>query len=128
MFLKTSYLFVDKCVFVSGLLDVIPAKTFFLMSNRLLFQKHESEVLSVVERRRWPEQAEARRRRDDGMSEKKRWKKQEEEEGLHRAMVDSLNEGWSLLLRLMEKRQEVLTLASHFYRRAQEVFVSLRNG
>lgn len=44
-----------------------------------------------------------------------------EEEGLHAAMAASVEEGWSLLLRLLHMRQEVLTMASEFYCRASEV-------
>ncbi|XP_060910079.1 trichohyalin [Labrus mixtus] len=67
-------------------------------------KKHEREVLSVVER------TERRKQR--------RSRKQEED--VHRAMTGSLKEGWSLLLRLLERRQEVLTLTSEFYCRAME--------
>lgn len=63
-----------------------------------------------------------RKRRDEGMMERN--KKNEEEEGVHKAMVESLSEGWSLLLHLLEKRQEVLILASDFYRRVLEVGIS----
>lgn len=84
----------------------------------MIFQKHEREVLTVVERSR---QAEQRKRRDEGTMEQRRSKKQEEEEDVHEAMAASLNEGWSLLLRLLERRQEVLMLAADFYRRALEV-------
>ncbi|KAM9346895.1 uncharacterized protein ccdc141 [Symphorus nematophorus] len=81
-------------------------------------KKHESEVLSAVEKSR---QTEQRRRRDEGTMELKRSKKQEEEEeGVYEAMNASLSEGWSLLLRLLERRQEVLTLAADFYCRALE--------
>nr|XP_046259696.1 uncharacterized protein ccdc141 [Scatophagus argus] len=85
-------------------------------------KKHEREVLALVEKSR---QAEQRKRKDEGMMERKSYKKQEEEEGVHKAMVASLNEGWSLLLLLLEKRQEVLTLASDFYCRALEFAVSI---
>ncbi|XP_035532529.1 uncharacterized protein ccdc141 [Morone saxatilis] len=86
-------------------------------------KKHEKEVLSVVEKSR---QTELRRRRDEGMMvEQKRNKKQEEEEEVYKAMAASLKEGWLLLLRLLEKRQEVLMLASDFYRRALEFAVSI---
>ncbi|XP_038575928.1 titin homolog isoform X2 [Micropterus salmoides] len=64
-------------------------------------KKHEKEVLSVVDKR------------------------QEEEEQVYKAMGASLNEGWSLLLRLLERRQEVLTLAADFYHRALEFAVSM---
>lgn len=79
-------------------------------------QKHEQEVLAVVDKSR---QAEQRRRPDEGV--KKRSKRREEEEGVHEAMRASLSEGWSLLLRLLDRRQEVLRLAAHFYRRLLEV-------
>ncbi|XP_041807067.1 coiled-coil domain-containing protein 141 [Chelmon rostratus] len=85
-------------------------------------KKHEREVLTVVERSR---QAEQRKRRDEGTMEQRRSKKQEEEEDVHEAMAASLNEGWSLLLRLLERRQEVLMLAADFYRRALEFAVSI---
>ncbi|XP_040912581.1 uncharacterized protein LOC121194074 isoform X2 [Toxotes jaculatrix] len=60
-------------------------------------RKHEREVLAVVEQRRS--------------------KKNEE---VYKAMAASLSEGWSLLLHLLERRQEVLMLASDFYHRALE--------
>ncbi|XP_041858300.1 uncharacterized protein ccdc141 isoform X2 [Melanotaenia boesemani] len=72
-------------------------------------QKHEAEVLSVVEKK------EAELRRRDG-----RRMKQEEEEKLNDAMEASLREGWSLLLLLLKRRLDVLMLASDFYRRALE--------
>ncbi|XP_032364328.1 uncharacterized protein ccdc141 [Etheostoma spectabile] len=74
-------------------------------------QKHEAEVVSVVEKK-------GRKRRHAGM-------KEEEEEEVSRAMVASLTEGWRLLLRLLHRRQEVLTLAAEFYRRAMEFAVSI---
>lgn len=55
------------------------------------------------------------------MMEQKTDKENEKEEEVYKAMVGSLSEGWSLLLRLLERRQEVLTLASDFFCRAQEV-------
>lgn len=78
-------------------------------------QKHEQEVLAVVDKSR---QAEQRRRADEGV---KKRSKRREEEGVHEAMRSSLSEGWSLLLRLLDRRQEVLRLASHFYQRLLEV-------
>lgn len=91
-----------------------------LFLNLSLSQKHEREVLAVVEKSR---QAKQRRRGDEGVMEQKRSKKQEEE-GVYKAMGASLSEGWLLLLRLLERRQEVLQLASDFYCRALEVFIS----
>ncbi|XP_076603855.1 uncharacterized protein LOC143330952 isoform X2 [Chaetodon auriga] len=86
-------------------------------------KKHEREVLAVVEKNR---QAEQRRRREEGTAEKRRNKKQEEEEEeVHKAMEASLVEGWSLLLRLLQRRQEVLMLAAEFYRRALEFAVCI---
>ncbi|XP_041663032.1 uncharacterized protein ccdc141 [Cheilinus undulatus] len=67
-------------------------------------QRHEKEVLSVVEK---SERRKQTRRRTEG-------------EEVYRAMTQSLKEGWLLLLRLMARRQEVLTLASDFYSRARE--------
>lgn len=110
-------LFVHSFVFASGFVVLSQHKPSFFY-NLCSFQKHEREVLAVVEKSR---QAEQRRRGDEGTMERKRKKKLEEEEGVHKAMMASLNEGWSLLLRLLEKRQEVLTLASDFYCRALEV-------
>ncbi|XP_071328802.1 coiled-coil domain-containing protein 141 isoform X2 [Trachinotus anak] len=81
-------------------------------------KQHESEVLAAVENGRQTEQR--RKRRDEGMMEQKRNKKKEEEEEVYKAMGVSLSEGWSLLLRLLERRQEVLMLASDFYSRALE--------
>ncbi|CAK6974038.1 coiled-coil domain-containing protein 141 [Scomber scombrus] len=74
-------------------------------------KKHEKEVLAVVgkNRNRW----------------EKRSRKQEEEQEVHKAMVASLNEGWLLLLHLLERREEVLMLVSDFYCRAQEFAVSV---
>ncbi|XP_069388735.1 coiled-coil domain-containing protein 141 isoform X3 [Paralichthys olivaceus] len=64
-------------------------------------QKHESEALSSVKRR------------------------EEEETELKEAMGASLSEGWSLLLHLLHRRQEVLMMASDFYHRALEFDVSI---
>jgi len=76
----------------------------------------------VVEKRQQTEPMVKRRRwRDEGAMAHKRTKKQEEEQEVHEAMVASLTEGWSLLLRLLHRRQEVLRLAADFYRRAAEV-------
>ncbi|XP_023253042.1 coiled-coil domain-containing protein 141 [Seriola lalandi dorsalis] len=81
-------------------------------------KRHESEVLAVVENGRQTEQR--RKRREERMTEQKWKKKKEEEEEVYKAMGVSLSEGWSLLLRLLQRRQEVLMLASDFYRRALE--------
>ncbi|KAI3355750.1 hypothetical protein L3Q82_004199 [Scortum barcoo] len=83
-------------------------------------KKHELEVLSMVDKSR---QADQRGRRDEGMKEQRRSRKQEEE--VHKAMVSSLKEGWFLLLSLLHRRQEVLTLAADFYSRALEFAVSI---
>ena len=48
-------------------------------------------------------------------------KEEEEEMELKEAMGASLSEGWSLLLHLLHRRQEVLMMASDFYHRALEV-------
>ncbi|KAG7233600.1 hypothetical protein INR49_006815 [Caranx melampygus] len=84
-------------------------------------KRHESEVLSGVEN---GQQTEQRRRRDEGMMEQRRKKKKDEAE-VYKAMGASLREGWLLLLNLLDKRQEVLMLASDFYHRAQEFAVSI---
>lgn len=73
----------------------------------MLPQKQEREVLAAMEKKQKMELRKSR--------------KQEEEQEVHKAMMASLREGWSLLLRLLEKRQEVLMLASDFYCRALEV-------
>lgn len=70
-------------------------------------QKHQAEVLAVAS-------GPSARRRAGGM-------KVEEEEGLYAAMTASVAEGWSLLLRLLHMRQEVLMMASEFHSRASEV-------
>ncbi|XP_075968316.1 coiled-coil domain-containing protein 141 [Anarhichas minor] len=88
-------------------------------------KKHEGEVLAVVEKNQQTEQLRRTRTRDEGLMEHKRTKKQEEEEEVHKAMVASLTEGWSLLLRLLQRRQEVLMLAKDFYSRAEEFSVCL---
>lgn len=54
-------------------------------------------------------------------SEKKKNKDIEKEEEVDKAMEASLSEGWSLLLHLLDRRQEVLMLAADFFCRAQEV-------
>ncbi|XP_022612889.1 coiled-coil domain-containing protein 141-like [Seriola dumerili] len=86
-------------------------------------KRHESEVLAVVENGQQTEQR--RKRREERMTEQKWKKKKEEEEEVYKAMGVSLSEGWSLLLRLLQRRQEVLMLASDFYRRALEFAVSI---
>ncbi|XP_058509205.1 golgin subfamily B member 1-like [Solea solea] len=75
-------------------------------------EKHEREVLAVVENGR---QTEQRRRKEE----------QQQETEVHKAMEASVSEGWSLLLRLLHRRQEVLLLASDFYCRALEFVVSM---
>ncbi|XP_067372883.1 coiled-coil domain-containing protein 141-like isoform X2 [Channa argus] len=80
-------------------------------------KKYEREVLAVVERSRQTEM----KKRDEGMMEQKKSIKTKKEEVVNKAMAASLSEGWSLLLHLLERRQEVLTLASDFYNRTQEV-------
>ncbi|XP_068457611.1 coiled-coil domain-containing protein 141 isoform X2 [Clinocottus analis] len=85
-------------------------------------KKHEREVLSVVERKRQTEQM--RRKSDEGVVEHKRTKP-EEEEDVHEAMVASLTEGWTLLLRLLQSRLQVLRLAADFHQRAAQFAVSL---
>lgn len=86
-----------------------------LCKTLCFLQKHKQEVLAVVDKSR---QAEQRRRVDEGV---KKRRKQEEEGRVHEAMRASLSEGWSLLLRLLDRRREVLRLASHFYQRLLEV-------
>lgn len=78
----------------------------------MFLQKHEPEVLNVVKKRGAAEQ---RKRRDGGTREQR---KQVE---VSDAMEASLSEGWSLLLHLLQRRLEVLTLTSDFYLRAAEV-------
>lgn len=101
--------------------DVVPAERDRTLTSpeTVLFQKHEREVLSVVERGRQTEPS---------RTENKWKKKQEEEERVHKAMMASMSEGWSLLLRLLQRRQEVLMLASDFYRRALEVSRTFLDG
>ncbi|MEQ2302112.1 hypothetical protein AMECASPLE_003156 [Ameca splendens] len=73
-------------------------------------QKHEPEVLAVVEKK----QQDRLRMMRDGR------RKQKEEE-VNEAMKASLSEGWSLLLRLLGRRLEVLELASDFFLLVMEV-------
>lgn len=54
--------------------------------------------------------------------------KEEEKEGLYEAMAASVQEGWSLLLRLLHLRQEVLMMASDFYCRASQVLILTSNS
>ncbi|KAM6955109.1 coiled-coil domain-containing protein 141-like [Lycodopsis pacificus] len=88
-------------------------------------KKHEGEVLAVVGKNQQTEQLRRRRGRDEGLMEHKRTRNQEEEEEVHKAMLASLTEGWSLLLRLLQRQQEVLMLAKDFYSRAEEFSVYL---
>lgn len=74
-----------------------------------LFQNHGSEVLSAVEKKGHEEQ---RKRKQEG-------------EELKEAMKVSLSEGWSLLLRLMKRRLQVLMLAADFHRLADDVSLTL---
>ncbi|XP_034430182.1 involucrin-like [Hippoglossus hippoglossus] len=89
-------------------------------------QKHESEALSLVKSSRQTQQ-----RREEEETELKKeeeeteLKKEEEETELKEAMGASLSEGWSLLLHLLHRRQEVLMMASDFYHRALEFDVSI---
>ncbi|XP_061580073.1 coiled-coil domain-containing protein 141 [Cololabis saira] len=66
-------------------------------------EKHEPEVLGAVKEKRG----------------------QEEEEDLSDAMEASLSEGWSLLLHLLRRRLEVLTLTSDFYCQTAEFAASI---
>ncbi|RVE57819.1 hypothetical protein OJAV_G00203180 [Oryzias javanicus] len=83
-------------------------------------KKHENEVLTVVEKK-----AEESKRRNQGVTEQRKNRKWEQEEGLKLAMKTSLTEGWSLLLHLLERRLEVLKLASDFYHQATEFAASI---
>ncbi|XP_036065446.1 uncharacterized protein ccdc141 isoform X2 [Oryzias melastigma] len=83
-------------------------------------KKHENDVVSVVEKK-----AEESTRRNQGVTEQRKIRKWEQEEGLKLAMKSSLTEGWSLLLHLLERRLEVLKLASDFYRQATEFAASI---
>lgn len=69
----------------------------------LFLQKHQQEILAVVD-------------------QKKRSSEDEDDEGVQQAMRWSLNEGWSLLLNLLDKRMAVLRLAADFYRSLVEVW------
>ncbi|KAK2840470.1 hypothetical protein Q5P01_014210 [Channa striata] len=74
-------------------------------------KKHEREVLAVVEK-----------------SQQKELKKRDqnrEKQDVYKAMAASLTEGWSLLLHLLKRRQEVLTLASDFYNKTHEFNISI---
>ncbi|XP_074551406.1 uncharacterized protein ccdc141 [Halichoeres trimaculatus] len=79
-----------------------------------VLKKHEQEVLSVV--------GKTERRK-----QKRSRKQEEEEEEVHKAMTASLKEGWSLLLCLLERREEVLKLAAEFYSRAKEFEASINS-
>ncbi|XP_016517765.1 uncharacterized protein ccdc141 isoform X2 [Poecilia formosa] len=78
-------------------------------------QKHEPEVLAMVEKKH---QEKLRMRRDGR-------RKQEEKEELTEAMKASLREGWSLLLRLLERRLDVLKQASDFFCRVMEFAIGI---
>lgn len=92
--------------------------TFWLFPKMwvMSLQKHENEVLAVVEKK-----ADESKRRSRGVTEQRTSRKWEEKERLKFAMKMSITEGWSLLLHLLERRLEVLNLASNFYRQATEV-------
>uniref|UniRef100_A0A3B3HTD9 Coiled-coil domain-containing protein 141 n=1 Tax=Oryzias latipes TaxID=8090 RepID=A0A3B3HTD9_ORYLA len=83
-------------------------------------KKHENEVLAVVEKK-----ADESKRRSRGVTEQRTSRKWEEKERLKFAMKMSITEGWSLLLHLLERRLEVLNLASDFYRQATEFAASI---
>lgn len=72
-----------------------------------LLQKHQQEVLAMVDQK-----TRSRRRSSE---------EENEGEGVRQAMRWSLSEGWSLLLHLLGKRQEVLQLAADFYHWLVEV-------
>lgn len=92
-------------------------KTLIKEQQQLLekLKKHEREVLSSVNKK-WIEVQ--RKMENEWMFEQKR--NQEEEEGVYRAMEASLSEGWTLLLRLLNKRLHVLALAADFYCKAHQ--------
>lgn len=71
-----------------------------------LMQKHQPEVLAMVDQKR---------------NRRKNSEEENEDEGVQQAMRWSLSEGWSLLLHLLDKRQEVLQLAAEFYHWLVEV-------
>lgn len=78
-------------------------------------KKHEGEVLSSVDKKR----AEQRRQqKDDWLCEQK--SPQEDQEGVYRAMESSLREGWTLLLRLLDRRLHTLRLTADFYNTVEE--------
>ncbi|CAB1424079.1 unnamed protein product [Pleuronectes platessa] len=98
-------------------------------------QKHEREALSLVrssrqtQQRREEEELELTKEEEEleltKEEEELELTKEEEELELKEAMGASLSEGWSLLLHLLHRRQEVLMMASDFHLRALELDVSI---
>ncbi|XP_062258140.1 trichohyalin isoform X2 [Platichthys flesus] len=89
-------------------------------------QKHKREALSLVRSSRQTQQ----RREEEELEltkeeEELELTKEEEEMELKEAMEASLSEGWSLLLHLLHRRQEVLMMALDFHQRALELDVSI---
>ncbi|KAM4731730.1 uncharacterized protein ccdc141 isoform 2-T4 [Anableps anableps] len=102
---RASFTALSSIAIQAGLTQIVAA----------VLKKHEAEVLAAVEKK----QQEKLRMRRDGR------RKQKEEEELTEAMKASLREGWSLLVRLLERRLEVLKLASDFFCRVMEFAISI---
>ncbi|XP_075994665.1 LOW QUALITY PROTEIN: uncharacterized protein ccdc141 [Genypterus blacodes] len=83
-------------------------------------KKHETEFPSLLEKHGKTEDS----RMDRGTAQVEEEEEVQEEE-VYEAMAASLSEGWTLLIHLLERRQEVLTLAAEFYRRTTEFSVCM---
>ncbi|XP_061917951.1 coiled-coil domain-containing protein 141-like [Entelurus aequoreus] len=87
--------------------------------NRTLMQEHEKLMKTMKKHQQ--EVVEAA-----GEIGRKR-RRQEEDQEVYEAMGACLNEGWYNLLRVLERRQEVLTLAASFYQAASQLLLGVDN-
>ncbi|XP_029968040.1 coiled-coil domain-containing protein 141-like [Salarias fasciatus] len=95
--------------------------------NQTLIQELQ-QLLDTLRNREADALAEVQRKQRTELSRREQhWRSQEdeEEERVFQAMVASLKEGWSVLLRLLQRRLRVLLLAADFYQRALEFAVSI---
>ncbi|XP_054642427.1 uncharacterized protein ccdc141 isoform X2 [Dunckerocampus dactyliophorus] len=87
--------------------------------NRTLMQEHEELLKTMTKRQQEVVEAAGKIRR--------KRKRQEEDQRVYKAMEACLNEGWRHLLRLLERRQEVLRLAANFYQAASQLSLGVDN-
>nr|XP_061827861.1 coiled-coil domain-containing protein 141-like [Nerophis lumbriciformis] len=87
--------------------------------NRTLLQEHKKLMKTMKKHQQ--EVVEAA-----GEIGRKR-RRQKEDQEVYEAMGACLNEGWYNLLRVLERRQEVLTLAASFYQAASQLLLGVDN-